>query len=65
MSLISNTRVNQVEKDGLFSKGDKNGMYTVRANVALLEGAFGMTVPLKITWNSCVSPKVSFFAWEV
>ena len=39
-------------------------MYTVRVNVVLLEDKLDRQAPMKMLWNSCVPPKVSFFAWE-
>ena len=40
-------------------------MYTVKESYELLVGGNTRTVPMNILWNSCVSPKVCFFAWEV
>ena len=65
MCLVNTRRVKQEENDRLFWKGDKKGMYTVRANASLLEGDANKTAPVKILWNGCVPPKVYFFAWEV
>ena len=48
----------------MFWKVDKKGVYTVRTNVALSEDKPGRPAPMKMLWNSCVSPKVSFFPWE-
>ena len=46
-------------------KGDKDGLFTVKANYKMLEGRNTRAVPLKMLWNSCVPPEVNFFAWEV
>ena len=40
-------------------------MYTVRANVTLLEGDNGRTTSLDMLWSNYVPPKVCFFVWEV
>ena len=58
-------RVKHEEKDRLFWKGDKKGVYTVKTNVALLEGDNGRTAPLDMLWNNYVPPKVCFFSREV
>ena len=63
--LINNKKTNHLEKDSILLKGDKSGMLSVKANFGLLEGENMRIVPLNILWNSCVPPKVSFFAWEV
>ena len=40
-------------------------MYTVKANVALLEDHSGRTAPRNMLWNNCVPLKVCFyFVWE-
>ena len=65
LNLVNNCRVNQEENDRLVWKGDKNALYFVKANTALLEGSAGRIAPWKLVWNSIVSPKISFFAWEV
>ena len=65
LSLLYDRKLYQEEKDRLFWKGDKKGLCTVKANVALLEDNSGRTTPLNMLWNSCVPPKVLFFfAWE-
>ena len=48
----------QKEKDRRFRKGDKKGLYTVKANVALLEDNSERAAPRNMLWNSCVPPKV-------
>ena len=62
LSMLNSRRVKQEEKDILFWKGDKKGLYTVRANVTHLEGDPGRTTPLNMLWNSCLPLKVCFFA---
>ena len=62
LCLLNNISVKQNEEDRLFWKEDKKGTYTIRANIAFLEGNLGGTSPWDMIWNSCVSPKVCFFA---
>ena len=54
-----------MEKDSLHWKGGKNGMCTVKESYELLVGGNTKTVPMKVLCNSCVRPKVCFFAWKV
>ena len=64
--MINNKKkINRLEKDRLLWKGDKIGLFLVKANFVLLEGGNLRTVSMKMIWNNCVPPKVSFFAWEV
>ena len=63
-SLLYDIKLCQEEKDRLFWKRDKKGLYTVKANVTLLEDNSGRTAPRNMSWNSCVPPKVCFFRWE-
>ena len=63
--LINNRSVNQTEKDILLWKGGKNGLFNVKENYELMVGGNTKTVPMKMPRNSCVPPKVCFFAWEV
>ena len=65
LCLLNSRRVKQEEKDKLFWKGDKECTYTVKANVTRLEKVSGRTAPMNMLWNSCVPPKVCFYAWEV
>ena len=53
------------KKDRLLWKGDKNGIFFVKANFARLEGRSVRIVPMNLLWKSCVPSKVNFFAWEV
>ena len=62
--LINNMKVDLLGRDRLFWKGDKNGMYTVKENYKRIEGGDVKVVPINLLWNSCVPPKVRFFAWE-
>ena len=63
LSMLNSRRVKQEEKDKLLWKEDKKGLYTIRANVAHLEGDFGRPAPPNMLCNSCVPPNVCFFAW--
>ena len=57
-------KVDLLERDRLFWKEDKNGMYIVKENYKMIEGGNPRVVPLNLLLNSCVPPKVRFFAWE-
>ena len=48
-----------MEKDRLLRKGDKNGLFLVKASFVILEGGNLRIVPLNFLWNSCV-PKSEF-----
>ena len=63
--MINNTSVSPLEREKLSWKGDKDVLYTVKANYMILEGGNTKDVPLKMLRNSCVPLKVNFFAWEV
>ena len=64
INLISQKKKNQLERDRLLWKGDKNGIFFIKANFKLLEGGNLKSVPLKVLWNDYIPPKVCFFAWE-
>ena len=57
-------KVDLLERDRLFWKGDKNDMYIVKENYKMIKGGNPRVVPLNLLWNSCVPPKLRFFAWE-
>ena len=63
--LVKKSRINQEAYDRIVWKGDKKGLYYVRANAALIEGNVGRIALWKMLWNNLVPPKVCFFAWEV
>ena len=52
------------ENDSLRWKIDGKGRFTVKANFTHLEVGTLISVPTKLLWNSCVPPKVGFFARE-
>ena len=64
LSLLYDRKLYHEEKDRLFWKGDKKGVYTVKANVALLVDNSRRTTPRNMLWNNHMPPKVCFFAWE-
>ena len=64
INLISRKKINRLETDRLLSKGDKNGIFSIKANFKLLENGNLKSIPLKVLWNGCVPPKVCFFTWE-
>ena len=54
-----------MEKDKLLWKGDKNGLFIVKATDVHLAGGNTKTIPMKMLWNSYAPAKTSFFAWKV
>ena len=42
----------------------KDGNFSVKSLYRALESDSLVSFPWKIIWNSCVQPKISFFAWE-
>ena len=53
-----------LEKDSLSRKIDGKGSFTVKADFTHLEGGTLISASTKLSWNSCVPPKVGFFARE-
>ena len=41
-----------------------DGLFSVKSLYRALQPVSLVSFPLKIIWNSCVQPKLSFFAWE-
>ena len=62
MILVNKSIINLEASDRIVWKWDKKGLYSVRANVALIEGNVGRTSPWKIIWNNLVPPK--FLPWN-
>ena len=44
--------------------GSKDGVFSVKSLYRALQPVSLASFPSKIIWNSCVQPKLSFFAWE-
>ena len=42
----------------------KDDMFSVKSLYRALQSVSLVAFPSKIIWNSCVQPKLSFFAWE-
>ena len=42
----------------------KDGVFSVKSLYRALQPVSLASFPSKIFWNSCVQPKISFFAWE-
>ena len=42
----------------------KEGLFSVKLFLDVLEGANTVPSPRKLIWNLCIPTKVSFFAWE-
>ena len=56
--------VNMDEEDRVLRMPMKSGKFSVKSLYKALELESSVYFPIKIIWNSCVQPKVSFFAWE-
>ena len=48
INLVNNKKTNQMVKDRLLWKGDKNGIFSVKASIAHIEGGNLKAVPLKV-----------------
>ena len=55
-----------MEKDKLVGKITKDGSYSVKSNLDVLEGGIeAVFFPKRLFWNQLVVPtKVGFFVWE-
>ena len=51
-------------KDGVMWMDSKDGVFSVKSLYRALQPVSLTFFPLKIIWNSCVQPKLSFFTWE-
>lgn len=51
------------EEDGVRRLESKDGNFLAKSLYKALESDSSIYIPMKIIWNSCVQPKVSF-AWE-
>ena len=67
-SLITRVRgrkINLVEEYKMVWKATKDGSYTVKSNLYVLEGGRGAEpFPKRLVWNKLVPTKVGFFVWE-
>ena len=57
-------RVCRDEEDKLLWTGPKNEKFSIETLYNALEPGNHAAFPTKVIWNSWVSPKMSFFAWE-
>ena len=65
IGLIKNKKVRPLVDDRMVWVKAKDGLFSVKSLLDVLEGASAVPFPKKLIWNLCVSTKVSFFAWEV
>ena len=65
LSLLNGRKLYQEKKDKLFWKGNKKGLYTVKASVALLENNSGRIAPRNMLWKLHAPHSVFFFTREV
>ena len=52
------------EEDRVRWMESKDGEFSVKSLYRALQPVSLVSFPSKIIWNSCVQPKLSFFAWE-
>ena len=51
-------------EDEVFWAVTKNGSFSVKSLISILEEVRVSAFPTSIVWNAWVPPKVGFFAWE-
>ena len=56
--------VNLDEEDRVKWMESKDGVFLVKSLYRTMQLVSLASFPSKIIWNSCVQPKLSFFAWE-
>ena len=61
---LGGKRVNLDEEDRVLWLPMESGKFSVKSLYKALESKSSIYFPMKIIWNSCVQPKISFFAWE-
>ena len=61
---LGGKKVNVDEEDRERWLDLKDGLFSVKSLYRALQPVSLVSFPLKIIWNSCVQPKLSFFAWE-
>ena len=61
---LGRKKVNLDEEDKMRWMDSKDGNFSVKSLYRALESDSLVSFPWKIIWNSCVQPKLSFFAWE-
>ena len=64
MFCLCGKRVNIFEEGKVWWTETKSGKFSIKSFYKVLESDSSVYFPMKIIWNSCVQPKVSFFAWE-
>ena len=60
--VMRDKRINPIEKDKLVWNFTKDGLYTVKSSIDVLEDGRGVdSFPKKFVWNQLVPTKVVFF----
>ncbi|RVW44970.1 putative ribonuclease H protein [Vitis vinifera] len=62
---LDGKKVRVDEEDRVRWMDSKDGVFSVKSLYRALQPVPLASFPSKIIWNSCVQPKLSFFAWEV
>ena len=61
---LNGKKLNVGEEDRVKWMDLNDGLFSVKSLYRALQPVSLVSFPLKIIWNSCVQPKLSFFAWE-
>ena len=61
---LDGKKVNVVEEDRVRWMDSNNGLFSVKSLFRALHPVSLVSFLSKIIWNSCVQPKLSFFAWK-
>ncbi|KAJ9705163.1 hypothetical protein PVL29_003294 [Vitis rotundifolia] len=61
---LEGKKVRVDEEDRVRWMDSKDGVFSVKSLYRALQPMSLDSFPSKIIWNSCVQPKLSFFAWE-
>ena len=61
---LDGKKVKVDEEDGVSWMDSKDGVFSVKSLYRALQPVSLASFPSKIIWNSCMQPKLSFFAWE-
>ena len=61
---LDGKKVNVDEEDRVRWMESKDGVFSLKSLYRALQLVSLVSFPSNIIWNSCVQPKLSFFAWE-
>ena len=64
LGCLDGKKVRVDEEDRVRWMDSNDGVFSVKSLYRALQPVSFASFPSKIIWNSCVQPKISFFAWE-